>query len=131
LQKIFGHFEGLAETCVPFERESVAPARKMFYTPRTHPSRPDRPETDAMSETDLPAVIAARRPADGARLFLTETTTWAERIEAAEVIEDAAHGDLRLLEARWSAKGLTDIALAPLAPAADPRRLRQGAGAAA
>jgi hypothetical protein len=84
-----------------------------------------------MSETDLPAVIAARRPADGARLFLTEATTWAERVEAAEVIEDAAHGDLRLLEARWSAEGLTCIALVPLVPGGGARRLRQSAGASA
>ena len=84
-----------------------------------------------MRETDLPAVIAARRPADGARLYLTEATAWGESLDAAEVIEDAAHGDLRLLEARWSAEGLADIALAPLAPGGGPRRLRQSAGAAA
>jgi hypothetical protein len=59
-----------------------------------------------------PSVVAARRLHRGQTVYLCEDDRWSPAISEAEVIEDEAHGDIRLLDAEMSASGLSDIRLA-------------------
>ena len=74
-----------------------------------------------MPYTFHPSVIAARRRPGAQTVFLTEADDWTTALSEAEVIDDEAHGDIRLLDAETSAQGLSDIRLA---------RVVAGAGAA-
>ncbi|GFE64037.1 DUF2849 domain-containing protein [Litoreibacter roseus] len=53
-----------------------------------------------MSKPFTPKVVTANALLEGDVIYLTEADTWSRKIGEAEVIEDAAHGDLRLLLAQ-------------------------------
>jgi hypothetical protein len=59
-----------------------------------------------------PSVIAARRRHGAQTVFLTEGDCWTPVIAEAELIDDEAHADIRLLDAETGGAGLTDIRLA-------------------
>jgi len=71
-----------------------------------------------MPQTFRPSVVVARSVRAGSRVYLTEADGWTPDLARAEVIEDEAHGDIRLLEARHlssgRASGLGDVQLAEL-----------------
>ncbi|MEM9250278.1 MAG: DUF2849 domain-containing protein [Pseudomonadota bacterium] len=56
-----------------------------------------------------PSVIAARRRHGSQTVFLGEDDVWTPTIAEAELIDDEAHGDIRMLDAEIGATGLTDI----------------------
>jgi hypothetical protein len=67
-----------------------------------------------MPQTFRPSVVVARSVRAGSRVYLTEADGWTPDLARAEVIEDEAHGDIRLLEARHLSAGLGDVQLAEL-----------------
>ncbi|MEM1429994.1 MAG: DUF2849 domain-containing protein [Pseudomonadota bacterium] len=66
-----------------------------------------------MPYTFQPSVIMARRHRTQT-VFLTEADCWTQVISEAELIDDEAHGDIRLLDAEISGTDLSDIRLAPV-----------------
>jgi hypothetical protein len=77
-----------------------------------------------------PSVVVARRGAGSGPVFLTEQDGWTAEIRDAELIEDEAHGDIRLIEAQYRARGMSEVRLATvrLGPAGP---VLEGADAAA
>ncbi|MEM7470932.1 MAG: DUF2849 domain-containing protein [Pseudomonadota bacterium] len=53
-----------------------------------------------MSKPFTPKVVTANALLEGDVIYLTEGDDWSRALEDAEVIEDEAHGDLRLLHAQ-------------------------------
>ncbi|MCO4846396.1 MAG: DUF2849 domain-containing protein [Yoonia sp.] len=53
-----------------------------------------------MSRAFTPKVITANALLEGDAIWFTETSEWTRDIAQAELITDAAHGDIRLLEAK-------------------------------
>lgn len=53
-----------------------------------------------MSRQFTPKVVTANALLEGDAIWLTEDDTWTRRIEEAELLEDEAHADLRLLFAQ-------------------------------
>ncbi|MEM6408862.1 MAG: DUF2849 domain-containing protein [Pseudomonadota bacterium] len=53
-----------------------------------------------MSKPFTPKVVTANALLEGDVIYLTEDDQWSRSLKEAEVIEDAAHGDLRLLFAQ-------------------------------
>jgi hypothetical protein len=78
-----------------------------------------------MSSGFRPSVVVAQRGPKGARVYLTESGRWTPDLGEAELIEDEAHGDIRLLEAEIGGRDLTGVSLAEvrLGPAG-PEALR-------
>lgn len=64
-----------------------------------------------MPQAFRPSVVVAETGPGGRCVFLTEADHWTTDLAQAEVIEDEAHGDIRLLEAAHAA-GASDIRLA-------------------
>ena len=63
-----------------------------------------------MPHSFRPSVVVAEA-GRGHRVFLTEADRWTVDLAEAEVIEDEAHGDIRLLEAAH-ARDVRDVRLA-------------------
>lgn len=61
-----------------------------------------------MNRRLIAARIAATR-ANGQTVWLTVNDMWTPNPAEAELIEDEAHGDIRLLEAEMAAAGLSDV----------------------
>lgn len=53
-----------------------------------------------MSRRFTPKVVTANRLIEGDNVWLTEDDRWSPRIEDAELIEDEAHADIRLIFAQ-------------------------------
>lgn len=62
-----------------------------------------------MSRQFTPKVITANALLEGDAIWLTEDDRWSRDIAEAELIEDEAHGQIRLLEAM----GQPDVAVGP------------------
>ncbi len=56
-----------------------------------------------------PSVIAARRRHGAQTVFLGEDDVWTPSLREAELIDDEAHGDIRMLDAETGSVGLEDI----------------------
>ncbi|MEE4118712.1 MAG: DUF2849 domain-containing protein [Paracoccaceae bacterium] len=79
-----------------------------------------------MPHSFRPSVVVAEGGPAGRCVFLTEAGGWTSDIAEAEVIEDEAHGDIRLLEAeclgagprgaRRSAVRLVEVRFGPHGP---------------
>ena len=65
-----------------------------------------------MPQAFRPSVVVAENGPGGRCVFLTETDRWAAELAEAELIEDEAHGDIRLLEASCVGVGASDVRLA-------------------
>jgi hypothetical protein len=65
-----------------------------------------------MSGGFRPSVVVARNGPAGHRVYLTEADRWTADLAEAELIEDEAHGDIRLLDARHAGPGVSGVALA-------------------
>ncbi|MEM0936623.1 MAG: DUF2849 domain-containing protein [Pseudomonadota bacterium] len=65
-----------------------------------------------------PSVVTARRRHRGQVVYLGEDDCWTPVLQEAELIEDEAHGDIRLLDAEIAASDLTEIRLARVAETA-------------
>jgi len=59
-----------------------------------------------------PSVVVAKSGPAGHRVYLTEADRWTADLTEAELIEDEAHGDIRLLEARHAGVAVSGVALA-------------------
>jgi hypothetical protein len=81
-----------------------------------------------MPHSFRPSVVVAHAGPGGRRVFLTEADRWTADLAEAEVIEDEAHGDIRLLEAEHAGAGrhgarpgpvrLAEVRLGPDGPVA-------------
>lgn len=73
-----------------------------------------------------PSVIAARRRHGAQIVFLGEDDVWTPTLREAELIDDEAHGDIRLLEAETGAAGVEDIRMVRVVETAGiPRSLAE------
>ncbi|PTX55664.1 uncharacterized protein DUF2849 [Litoreibacter ponti] len=68
-----------------------------------------------MSKPFTPKVVTANALLEGDVVYLTADDQWSRRIEEAEVIDEAAHGDLRLLHASAQADVVVGVYLAEVA----------------
>ena len=66
-----------------------------------------------------PKVITANRLLEGDAVWLTPSGDWSPDIREAELIEDEAHAELRLLEAQAQAHLIAGAYLADAKPGAD------------
>lgn len=64
-----------------------------------------------MPHSFQPSVVAAEIGSKSGRVFLTEADRWTEDLAQAELIEDEAHADIRLLDAARAGHGATGIRL--------------------
>ena len=81
-----------------------------------------------MSKPFTPKVVTANALLEGDVVYLTERDSWSRDLRDAEVIEDEAHGDLRLLHAASQANivvgaYLADVRLAETGP--EPTHFRE------
>ncbi len=81
-----------------------------------------------MSKAFTPKVVTASHLLDGDVIYLTAEDTWSRRLEEAEVIEDEAHAQLRLLDAESQADVvvgayLADVAIGATGP--EPTHFRE------
>ncbi len=53
-----------------------------------------------MTRRYIPKVVTANRLREGDNVWLTEADTWSDQMQDAELIEDEAHADIRLLFAQ-------------------------------
>lgn len=75
-----------------------------------------------MSRRFSPKVVTANALLEGDAVWLTEDDRWTRDIREAELIEDEAHGDIRLLHARTQSDVVVGAYLADADPApAGPR----------
>lgn len=68
-----------------------------------------------MSKPFTPKVVTANALLEGDVVYLTADDRWTRRIDEAEVIDDAAHGDLRLLDASARSAEVVGVYLADVA----------------
>jgi len=64
-----------------------------------------------MPHSFRPSVVVAQAAPSGRYVFLTEADRWTADLAEAEVIEDEAHGDIRLLEAGYSGASISGVRL--------------------
>jgi hypothetical protein len=72
-----------------------------------------------MSRPFTPKVVTANALLEGDVVYLTQADRWTRRHEEAELIEDEAHGDLRLLFAQQQADAVVGAYLADARRGAD------------
>lgn len=72
-----------------------------------------------------PKVITANTLVDGDVVYLSETDAWVRDIKQAEVIEDEAHAQLRLLEAEARALEVVGVYLAEVTAQGTPTHFRE------
>ena len=72
-----------------------------------------------MSRKFTPKVVTANALMEGDVVWLTADDRWSRRMEEAELIEDAAHADLRLLHADSQAHEVVGAYLADARPGPD------------
>jgi hypothetical protein len=69
-----------------------------------------------MSRRFTPKVVTANRLLEGDNVWLTEDDRWSPRIEEAELIEDEAHADIRLLFGQAQRNHVVGVYLADARP---------------
>ena len=72
-----------------------------------------------MSRRFTPKVVTGNRLLEGDAVWLTADDRWSPRIEEAELIEDEAHADLRLLHAASQGHVVVGAYLADAVPGPD------------
>ena len=65
-----------------------------------------------MPRSFTPKVITANRLLEGDAVWLTETNDWSPDIREAELLDDEAHADLRLIEAQARSGEVVGVYLA-------------------
>ena len=81
-----------------------------------------------MSRRFTPKVVTANRVLEGDNVWLTEDDRWSTRIEEAELIEDEAHADIRLLFGQAQRNIVVGVYLADARPGAsgpEPTHFRE------
>jgi len=81
-----------------------------------------------MSRRFTPKVVTANRLLEGDNVWLTEDDRWSTRIEEAELIEDEAHADIRLLFGQAQRNIVVGVYLADARPGAsgpEPTHFRE------
>ncbi len=81
-----------------------------------------------MSRAFTPKVVTGNHLLEGDVIYLAEDDLWVRDIRAAEVIEDEAHGQLRLLHAQSQPEVVVGPYLADVAPGVEgpaPRHFRE------
>ena len=81
-----------------------------------------------MSRRFTPKVVTANRLLEGDNVWLTEDDRWSTRIEEAELIEDEAYADIRLLFGQAQRNIVVGVYLADARPGAsgpEPTHFRE------
>ncbi|MDF1854425.1 DUF2849 domain-containing protein [Pseudooceanicola sp.] len=81
-----------------------------------------------MSRAFIPKVVTANALIEGDVVYLTADDRWSRDLAEAELINDPAHADLRLLEAERRGGEIVGAYLADMAPGAngpEPRHFRE------
>ncbi|MGR3469246.1 MAG: DUF2849 domain-containing protein [Shimia sp.] len=72
-----------------------------------------------------PSVVTANHLLEGDVIYLTAQDTWSRDLAEAELIEDEAHAQIRLLDAQAQADTVVGAYLAPMAPGPAPAHFRE------